>query len=181
MASRALGPYYAYDVNVAPSLVAMMATAPPTSASAKYGSFSTRSGRHPTRSRRSQQEEEAAEHVAPLGDPRDRFGAKRMGAEDKRGERGAPRQWGGAVREPGGDQQAARDEVKDDRVHRVIEHVAQVVTPWVHTAQRVVECRATSRCSGIKWPIKLCVHIQRSCAHPSPRNPGLLRKLMSSS
>src|SRR5262245_51873663 len=120
MASRALGPYCAY---VAPSLVAMMATAPPTSESAKYGSFSTRSGRHPTRRRRSgytssrsraagsgtvcglapdrgaercelprarierdeicqhhQQEEEAAEHVAPLGDPRDRLGAKRMGA-----------------------------------------------------------------------------------------------------
>jgi hypothetical protein len=38
-----------------------------------------------------------------------------------------------------GDEKPASHEIEDDGVHRVNEHVAQVVAPWVHSTEGVVE------------------------------------------
>ena len=85
-----------------------------------------------------EEEEEATEHIPALGDPRDGLGAERMDAEDERGEARAPQQWG-AARETAGDEKPASHEIEDNGVHRVNEHVAQVVAPRIHSTERVVE------------------------------------------
>ena len=61
-----------------------------------------------------------------------------MDAEDERGEARAPQQWG-ASRDTAGDEKPASHEIEDDGVHRVNEHVAQVVAPRIHSTERVVE------------------------------------------
>jgi hypothetical protein len=99
--------------------------------------------------------EQGAQHVASLGDPRDRLDAQRMDREDQGGQRRAerdrpaPQVLDSSLFAAGGDgrvrgrkrrrEQPPGHEEEHARPHGVHEHVDQVIPERVHPAERVVE------------------------------------------
>ncbi len=96
------------------------------------------------------QEQEPAEDVAPLGDPRHRLDAERVDAPEQRRERpghhdGAGRLSARRAAAPGRGEQAPGDRVDERRVGGVEDQVRQVVPPGVHPTEGVVDSEAQPR------------------------------------
>jgi len=86
-----------------------------------------------------EEKEHAAEHVAPLGDPRHRLDAQRVDGEEQRGHRGREAAGRARLRRDGGGQHAQRDEIRGGGGEGVQQEVDGVIAGRPHAPEHVVE------------------------------------------
>ena len=80
-------------------------------------------------------QEKRAEHILPLGDPRDGFHVQRMPAEQRGDQRAGP----------GGFGQACEGQKQQQRIQRMQEEVREVMSAGIKTVQRAVQLMQKSR------------------------------------